>query len=185
MKAILAFKKQANSLAQPPKLFFDGQFQYKKTPPFWTDFQPVSSRHNRRYFFLVFAASEGKREVSEKRQTSATAKTQKNQRPVHTPSFCCGAPHALLAHIRSSFGLAFARLKNARLLCRLASQHDMGMAEKEICNTRLLIWAYTNLEAFLAHSQKPKFGRLFRTYIDLSLPLSFFPLPFFFCCSVA
>ena len=33
----------------------------------------------------------------------------------------------------------------------------MGMAEKEICNTRLLNWTYTNLEAFLAHSQKPKF----------------------------
>ena len=43
------------------------------------------------------------------------------------------------------------------------------MAEKEICNTRLLNWTYTDLEAFLAHSQKPKFGHLFRTYIDLSL----------------
>ena len=29
------------------------------------------------------------------------------------------------------------------------------MAEKEICNTRLLNWTYTNLEAFLVHSQKP------------------------------
>ena len=40
----------------------------------------------------------------------------------------------------------------------------MGMAEKEICNTRLLNWTYTNLEALLARSQKPKFGHLLRTY---------------------
>ena len=32
----------------------------------------------------------------------------------------------------------------------------MGMAEKEMCNTRLLNWTYSNLEAFLARSQKPK-----------------------------
>ena len=43
-------------------------------------------------FFAFLQAREDKREVSVKRQTSATGKTQKRQRPVHVPLFCCIPP---------------------------------------------------------------------------------------------
>ena len=47
----------------------------------------------------------------------------------------------------------------------------MGMAEKEICNTRLLNWTYTNLEAFLTRSQKPM-QKLDISYEPISIFLS-------------
>ena len=84
-----------------------------------------------KFFFAFLQESEGKREVSEKRQTSATGKTQKKQRPVHIPLLFCIPPQkyplmALLTRFALAFTpasglIAFARLKNARLLCRLAS----------------------------------------------------------------
>ena len=43
-------------------------------------------------------------------------------------------------------------------------------------------WAYLNSFLFFTHAHKPKFG-LLRIYFDLSLSLSFFPLPFFFVSS--
>ena len=126
----------------------------------------------------------GKREVSEKRQTSATGKTQKKQRPVHIPLFFFlhsapdiplnGSPHSLRACIRSGFGLNCLRSPEKRTPVMQASQ---------------LAWYGNGWKRDLQHKtaqldvQKPKFAHILRTYIDLFLPLSFFPMPFFFCCS--
>ena len=81
-------------------------------------------------FFAFFAGERRQALVSEKRQTRPTGK-QKKQRPVHIPLFCCIPPHtyslmALLTRFAPAFApasglIAFARPKNARLLCRLAS----------------------------------------------------------------
>ena len=121
----------------------------------------------------------GKREVSEKRQTSATGKTQKKQRLVHIPLFFLhillnGSPHSLRACIRSGF----------RLNC-----HHSPEKRPPVMQASQLAWYGNCWKRDLQHKtvqldvQKPKFGHIFRTYIDLFLPLSFFPMPFFFRCS--
>ena len=95
-------------------------------PPFWTGFQPVSSLHNRRYFFAFLQESEGKRQVSEKRDGEDAVKTTACP---HAIVFCIPSQTYPLMALLTRFALAFdpasgliafARLKNVRLLCRLA-----------------------------------------------------------------
>ena len=126
-----------------PLTLFVANFSRKKTrlltkssflDRFSTSQQPAQQTF---FFFRVFAGERRQALVSEKRQTRATGK-QKKQRPVHIPLFCCIPPQtyplmALLTRFALAFApasglIAFARLKNARLLCRLASQLDMVMA---------------------------------------------------------
>ena len=97
-------------------------------PPFWTGFQPVSSLHNRHDFFFAFLQeSEGKREVSEKRRQARRGRRRENNGRPHTIVFFAFRPRhtpqwlSSLAFAPASGLIAFARLKNARLLCRLAS----------------------------------------------------------------
>ena len=60
-------------------------------------------------FFAFLQESEGNHEVSEKRQTSATGKTQKKQRPVHKPLLFGIPPQTYpLMALLTRFALAFA-----------------------------------------------------------------------------
>ena len=95
-----------------------------------------------------------------------------------------GSPHSLRACIRSGFGLNCLRSPEKRTPVMQASQlawYANGW-KRDLWHKTAQLDVH-NLEAFLALSEKPKFGHLLRTYIDLSLLLSFFPLLFFFCCS--
>ena len=92
-------------------IFLGDAFKLEKDGPILPVFESMSilALSSNRTLQETVSVS-GKREVSEKRQTSATGKTHKKQRPVHIPSFFLhillnGSPHSLRACIRSGFRL--------------------------------------------------------------------------------
>lgn len=50
---------------------------------------------NKRYFYSVFQASEGKREAKEDRETRATGEGAEKVTPIHTPLFVLFPVHVM------------------------------------------------------------------------------------------
>ena len=115
-------------------------YQFLSPCPSWPSV--VTERYRKQFQFQASA-----KWVRSARQARRGRRIKNNGLSTYHRFFCIYSLMALLTRFALAFApasglIAITHLKNARLLCRLASQLDMEMAEKEICNTRLLNWTY-------------------------------------------
>ena len=71
---------------------FSQAMPFDQILPFGPPFNQLAACITGVIFFAFLQESEGNHEVSEKRQTSATGKTQKKQRPVRMPLLLASRP---------------------------------------------------------------------------------------------
>ena len=156
-------------------IFLGDAFKLEKDGPIFPVFSPcpswpsVVTERDRKQFQFQASAKWVRSARQARRGTTACPHTI-----VFLPILLNGSPHSLRACIRYCF----------RLNC-----HHSPEKRTPVMRASQLAWYGNGWKRDLQHKtaqldvQKPKFAHILRTYIDLFLPLSFFPMPFFFCCS--